>query len=187
MKIVLQISIVCFTCLLFTFSALAQNNTTSTSKVGHMNSQTFLEGLPEWQTAKKGFDTYMGMKKKMLEDMQMAVQTKAIDYQKRKEAGELSPAAEQKLVQEIQTQQADFEKAQQAAQADVDKKEAELTEPIRKKIQEALNTVARENNYTQIFDTSLGYVLYEDPTGDITPLVRAKLGLAASSGVSGNR
>ena len=110
MKIVLQISIVCFTCLLFTFSALAQNNTTSTSKVGHMNSQTFLEGLPEWQTAKKGFDTHMGMKKKMLEDMQMAVQTKAIDYQNRKEAGELSPAAEQKLVQEIQTQQADFEK-----------------------------------------------------------------------------
>lgn len=182
MKIVLQISIVCFTCLLLTFSALAQNNTTSTSKVGHMNSQTFLEGLPEWQTAKKSFDTYMGMKKKMLEDMQMAVQTKAIDYQKRKEAGELSPAAEQKLVQEIQTQQADFEKAQQAAQADVDKKEAELTEPIRKKIQDALNTVARENNYTQIFDTSLGYVLYEDPTGDITPLVRAKLGLAASNG-----
>ena len=187
MKNTVKLFVVSFFCTFFSFGIFAQNSNGNGYKVGHLNSQTFLEELPEWQTAKKGFDTYMGMKKKMLEDMQMAVQTKAIDYQKRKDAGSISPVEEQKLVQDIQTQQAEFEKATQVAQADVDKKEAELTEPIRKKINDALNAVARENNYTHIFDTSMGFVLYEDPAGDITPLVRAKLGLSTTSSVNGNK
>lgn len=176
-------------CAFFSFGTFAQNggSLANGSKIGHMDSQAFLEELPEWQTAKKGFDTYMGMKKKMLEDMQMAIQTRAVDYQKRKDGGAISPIEEQKLVQEIQTQQAEFEKATQAAQADVDKKEADLTEPIRKKINDALNAVARENNYTHIFDTSMGFVLYEDPAGDVTPLVRTKLGLPPTSSANGSK
>lgn len=176
-KIFFIVAICCAFCG-YTNTAWAQ---TAASKVGHLNSQTFLEGLPEWQTAKTAFDTYMGMKRKMLEDMQKQVQTLAQQYQQDRDAGKLSPISEQKMAQEIQAKQAAFEKASQDAQGEVDAKEAELTEPIRKKIQEAINAVSRENGYTQIFDVSLGFVLYQDPQSDITALVRTKMGLPAAA------
>ena len=59
-------------------------------------------------------------------------------------------------------------------------KETELFQPIFDAAKEAIETVAKENGYTYIIDESVGVLLYAGGD-DILPLVKTKLGIAASA------
>ena len=64
------------------------------------------------------------------------------------------------------------------AQEDIAKKQEELFIPIQQKLMDAIKAVGEEGKYTYIFDLTYPVVLYQG-TGseDITPLVKAKLGI----------
>jgi outer membrane protein len=49
--------------------------------------------------------------------------------------------------------------------------------PLLEKAQNAINQIAEENNYTYIFDISLGSIVYGQDSMDIMPLVKEKLGI----------
>ena len=68
-----------------------------------------------------------------------------------------------------------LEQQQQLAQQEVLKKEQDLTDPIRKKVTDAIAAVAKEKGYNYVIDTSLGVTLFENPNDDITPFVKDKL------------
>ena len=57
----------------------------------------------------------------------------------------------------------------------MEEKQLELAKPFQDKIQNAINAVAKEHQYTYIFDTQI--LLYYDGGDDVTPLVKKKLGL----------
>lgn len=145
-----------------------------TLKVGHLDQKAILQDIPEWKLAEKQFEDYMNMKKKMLEDKQKSLQAMVEDYQRRKQERNLSPKQEEELIVKIQTEEKNFQQLQAAAQDEVNSKEQELTAPIQKRLNEALKTVAREGNYTYIIDISEGFVIYQDPAGDVSALVLEK-------------
>lgn len=145
-----------------------------TLKVGHLDQKAILQNIPEWKLAEKQFEDYLNMKKKMLEDKQKSLQAMIADYETRKHLGNLSPKLEEELIVKIQTEEKNFQQLQATAQEEVNKKEQELTAPIQKRLNEALKAVAREGNYTYIIDVSEGFVIYQDPTGDVSPLVLEK-------------
>ena len=66
---------------------------------------------------------------------------------------------------------------QQTAEADLQKKEQSLLQPIIDKAKNAINEVAKEGSFTYILDSSVGVVLYSVESDDILPLVKKKLGL----------
>jgi outer membrane protein len=66
---------------------------------------------------------------------------------------------------------------QSTAQESLQKKQSELLEPMVKKAKKAIEDVAKEGSYKQVFDTSSGIVLYNDPADDIAALVKKKLGV----------
>jgi outer membrane protein len=74
--------------------------------------------------------------------------------------------------------QARIQDYQVKAEEDIQKKYNELTEPIIKKVQDAINAVAAEGKYTYVFDSTPGKaVLFSDGGEDILPMVKKNLGI----------
>ena len=80
------------------------------------------------------------------------------------------------LLKEEETKILQFE---QEMQAQLAAKREELLEPILAEVRTAIQTVAKDNGYSYIFDGSpgVGVLLYADVSTDVTPLVKARLGL----------
>ena len=57
------------------------------------------------------------------------------------------------------------------------KKEQELLEPILAKARTAIENVAKEGEFTYIFDSSMGSILYANESENVMSLVKNKLGL----------
>jgi outer membrane protein len=50
-------------------------------------------------------------------------------------------------------------------------------QPILDKVNEAIQSVAKEQGFHYIFDANSGVILYADESTDVTNLVKAKLGI----------
>ena len=61
----------------------------------------------------------------------------------------------------------------------VAKKREEKLKPILEKVNNAIQTVAKENGYLYVIDATAGTLLYADEANDLQNLVRTKLGLPA--------
>jgi len=66
---------------------------------------------------------------------------------------------------------------QQSAQQDIQRKQYDLQVPIIEKIQNAINSVGKENGFAYIFDVSQGSVIYTEGGEDVMALVKAELGI----------
>ena len=64
---------------------------------------------------------------------------------------------------------------QSGVQDDLEQKQYDLIKPFQDKLQTAINEVANEHKYSYIFDVQT--LLYFEGGEDITPLVKAKLGI----------
>ena len=100
--------------------------------------------------------------KVLLKNLEPVFATEVIRSSKEEEIMDL-----QNRIQEFQT------RAQQSLQ----KKEAEIMEPLIKKAKDAINEVAKANGYTYIFDSGAGALLYFPEGDDILPLVKVKMGI----------
>jgi len=79
--------------------------------------------------------------------------------------------------QELQDMEQRIGAANEKAQEDLAKLQDELLKPMVDRANGAVKAVAEEGNYTYIFDSSVGIVLYFDKGDDILNKVKAKLGI----------
>ena len=81
-------------------------------------------------------------------------------------------------MQELQENQQKIQNFQQMASQDLQKQQETLLAPISDKLQKAIQAVGAEGSFTYIYDLAIPVVVYHG-TGsqDITPLVKAKLGI----------
>jgi outer membrane protein len=75
--------------------------------------------------------------------------------------------AKQQLIQKLPT----------VYEEEMYEKQQLLMEPILKRLQTAVNEVAKEKGLNYIFDSGKGMLLYADTSDDITQDVKAKLGI----------
>jgi outer membrane protein len=75
---------------------------------------------------------------------------------------------------ELQKQSQELSGEQQKIQNDFAQKRQELSIPIQKKLQEAIESVAKENGYTYVMPREALIVM--PPANDLGPLVMKKLG-----------
>jgi outer membrane protein len=88
----------------------------------------------------------------------------------------MSQEENQKRALELQGFERNIGEAQQAAQQELSKKQAELFEPISKKAKEAIEKVAAAQGYDYVVDASPGSGVIVSKGKDLLPEVKQELG-----------
>lgn len=163
-----QIKLAVITLLLSVSSAFAQ-------KYGHINSNDLLLAMPERKQAEATLQEYAKQLDNQIKTMSGEYEAKVQDYQKQEAL--MTEVIKADKVKEINDLEDRIKTFQSTAQESLQKKEQELMQPMIAKAKKAIEDVAKENGYKYVFDTSAGFVLYSEPSDDILPLVKKKLGL----------
>jgi outer membrane protein len=144
-------------------------------KLGHINSTQLLSFMPETKNADSSLQKFGSSLENQLKTMSAEYDNKVADF-KSKESSMAEPIRDAK-VKEIGDLEGRIQDFQQSAQSSIQKKKEELYQPIIKKAEDAIHSVAKEKAYTYIFDSSVGVLLYSNDSEDIMPLVKQKLNL----------
>ncbi|PHR10670.1 MAG: outer membrane chaperone Skp [Aequorivita sp.] len=148
------------------------------SKVGAVDIDYILSKMPEMTTVQTQLETYG-------KQLDIDLNKKVDEYKKLAEAykaGEATFTAEVKKTKqtELLTLEADIQKFQQNGAKLMEIKQQEYLQPLYKKIGEALDKVAKAQNYTQVMQTSTDMV-YLDPNYDLTLPIITELGITITT------
>jgi len=130
--------------------------------------------MPGQEEINKQLESHVAGLETQLQTMQSEYETKITDYQATQAT--MSEIIRQTKEKEIMDLQQRIEAFNQQAQYEIQNKQLELTEPLIKKAQEAIQAVAKENGFTYIINGNEQIILYAGGT-DILPLVKKKLGI----------
>lgn len=146
------------------------------SKVGTIDVDFILSQMPEINTVQEEI-------KKYGESLDEQLQTKVNAYQEKLEDYNTNAASfTEEQVKEKQsaifTLEEDISKFRQNGMQLMRIREDELKRPLYTKIAEALDVIAKEQNFTQILNTSSNAnIVYLDPNFDVTLSVLKKMGI----------
>lgn len=146
-----------------------------TIKVGHINSNELLTSMPEKDSVQKEIETFANQLRERLDAMRKEYETKVAEFQGQQDV--MAPVIKESKIAEITELEKRIVAFQQTAETNLQKKEAELLQPIIDKAKTAIEEVAKENNYTYVLDSSGGMVLYSIDSDDILSLVKKKLNI----------
>ena len=156
------------TCVMFSTSLFAQ-------KFARINMQEIVMAMPEFEQMQKDVEAFSKELGEQLEAIQVEFNNKYAEYQKNRES--LSESVRNLKEQELQSLQQRYTDFQQIAQNDLEKKQAELFQPIHQKAMDAVKKISAAGGYTAVFDTTVQALAYynESTVADIAPAVRAEL------------
>ncbi len=144
------------------------------SKIAHINVSDLLAEMPEMKAAqaelKKLSETY----RVDIESSMTELKNKYTQYSN--EASSMSEEENQKRALELQGFEKNIGEAQQAAQQELAKKQAELFKPISDKAQAAIEKVATAQGYDYVIDATQGGGLIVAKGKDLLPEVKQELG-----------
>ena len=155
-------------CIGFILSAQAQ-------KFGYLNSNELLAMMPESIEMQEELQTYAKGLESQLSAMQAEYEKKVVEYQQNETS--YTDVIKEDKIREIESIQQRVVEFQKNARQSLSEKEAELFTPIRDKAMIAIDNVAKEGNYTFIFDSGSGSFLYAAESENVLSLVKSKLGL----------
>lgn len=146
----------------------------STLKIGVVDTNSIIQAHPDTQAAqtkiadasKKYEDEYA----KLGEEMK-----RMYDELTNMKEDEL-PAIRERKTREFQDYQMKVQNFEQSAQQDLQRMQQELLSPIMQKIKDAIESVGKEGSFSLIQE-SAAQLYFAAPVVDITPQVKAKLGL----------
>lgn len=155
-------------CVGFILSAQAQ-------KFGYLNSNELLAMMPESIEMQEELQTYAKGLESQLSAMQAEYEKKVVEYQQNETS--YTDVIKEDKIREIESIQQRVVEFQKNAQQSLSEKEAELFTPIRDRAMKAIDDVAKDGNYTFIFDSGSGSFLYAAESENVLSLVKSKLGL----------
>lgn len=145
-------------------------------KIGLVDTATVLQGMPDTQEAQKkvadASKKYEDEYAKLGEEMKRLYEE--LNNMDEKEL----PAIKERKIKEFQDYQAKVQNFEQSAQQDLQRMQQELLSPIFQKIKDAVESVGKEGGFGMIQDYNPQQTLYYGaPVVDVTPQVKAKLGI----------
>jgi len=162
--------------ILFSILLIGITGFVQAQKIGHIDSQELLSLMPETISAQQKLQTEAGQLEEALELMQVEYNKKLQDYYKK--ADSLPPLVRANREEELTDMMERVQNFQTNAETSLQEKQKQLFQPIMDKAQKAIDDVARENEFTYVFDLSSGSILYvSDTSQDLMPLVKTKLGI----------
>ena len=178
-----------FVTLFLMAASLTASAQTASAKFGYTNVNYILSVMPESKQVESDLGTYS----KQLENQ---LQAKAKDFEEKVRQYETAAATmtqetRQTRERELQTVQQQIQQFQQDAEGQLQQRQVKLLQPITEKISTAIEAVAKENNFTYIFNSDAGLgttqiLLYAPETDNVTDLVLKKLGVEPPANATGN-
>jgi len=147
----------------------------SAQKFGYVNLQEIVMAMPEKDTAQEQLQRISQDYSEQLEIMQVELNTGIQDYEKN--LATMSDAARKAAEKKLRDLQSRLQESYSEAQQIVQKKEAELMQPIIEKAQNAIKKVGVDNGYAAIFESTTLLYMDEKTMTDVTPLVKKALGI----------
>ena len=149
----------------------------SAQKFAYVNTQEILQALPEVKEANANIETFRNQLINLGQKKVETLRAKYAELEQKQAQGELSPKQIEIEAQKLKEDEMKIAQFEQESQQRILDKSEELLKPIRDKVQNAIDDVAKENGYTYIFDASLGFILYAEDSANASGKVKAKLGL----------
>ncbi|MDO1448812.1 OmpH family outer membrane protein [Rhodocytophaga aerolata] len=166
--------------LFFIFGIGSIANAQTAVKIGYVDSRAVSDKLPEVKQAYAQLSEFQKQKQNELQKEEEAFQKEVEKYQQDGQGMDAAMRASKE--RELQAKNEQLQLKATNAQADIQKRQQTIFDPIEKRIQEAITAVANENGYTYVLAKE---VLLHSPAGDdISDLVAKKL--LASSPTSNN-
>ncbi|NAS13924.1 OmpH family outer membrane protein [Poritiphilus flavus] len=144
------------------------------SKVAHINVTDLLAEMPEMKSAQAELKKLQETYRADIESSMTELKNKYTQYQS--EASAKSKEENEKRAIELQGFEKNIGEAQQAAQQELAKKQAELFEPISKKAMAAIEKVAASQGFDYVIDATQGGGLIVAKGPDLLPAVKQELG-----------
>lgn len=170
---------------LFAFTAQAQDNV----KIGFVDTDYILTQMPEAKQIQSELQAYQRQLMNKINATMQGFQQQYQQYQQ--SAGTMTEQARQEKEAELQELQQQIQQDQQQAQISLQRKEAELLEPVYEKIQNNIDKVAEANNYSHIFSSNIAgnpVLLYvkNQEQADISDMVLEAMGITPASPSEGS-
>ena len=161
----------CTLALLLTLTTLS----VQAQKYGYINSQAILVEMPEVKVMQSNLENLQTMMQKKGKQKLESYQAKRKAAAEKEQLGQMTPVEKQQVLEELGKLEEEIVALEQQMVTDIQKKEAEELQPIYDKINSAIKAVAEEQGFAMIFEA--GTLLYADEGTDVSPMVKAKLGM----------
>ena len=165
------------TVLLISVGVFGLSTVANAQKIGFISADEIIQLMPEAATVQTQLDQYQRSLYQNAQDKQTALNEAIQKFVK--DSATMSASLKEVKRSDLQKQSQELAGEQQRIQNDFEQKRQELSIPIQKKLQAAIEEVAKENGYTYVMPKEALIVM--PPTNDLGPLVIKKLGLKAPS------
>jgi len=147
-------------------------------KFGYVNTMEILYALPEVSNVESQYADYAAQNKKLYEEMQAEAQKQYELFQTMMQDPNATEAKKKMQLEIVQGLEQRLQTAQVTIQQDMAQKEQQLMQPLKEKVQKAIEAVGKKNNFLMVFDLYSDAIAYKsDKAIDITPLVKKELNI----------
>ncbi len=163
--------------LLFFVLLLSFSNISAQLKIGYVDSEAIMDQLPDAQDAQKSIDVQIDKWDKEIKELHQKWKDKYDEYERSKLIMSKQKKAEmEKQLIALEQDVANYKQDKYGANGKLFKLQEELMKPIQNQIFNAIDEVAKEEDFDFIFDRSGDLIfLYAKEKYDVTPLVLSKL------------
>ena len=162
-------------CCFFAFGAQAQ------IKIGYTNVELVLQYMPETKAVNMTLQTYENKLKEQLDTKQKYARTRLEEYMDLKKKNAVSPSQDTVYQRELQKLDDEINNFVADAEQKIGTKREELLVPVLEKLQNSIETVAKESGYSYILNqttsTGVSTILYGPEENDITEMLLKKLNI----------
>lgn len=159
--------------LLLLANALLLVNFVKAQKMAHLNLDSLINKMPETKSTREIIDKFRKDLELEIINLQTEFETKAQEFQEKENT--FSESVKQSKITGLQQMQKRVEDFKNTANAEIQKKYSVMTAPIVEKAKKGIESVAKENGYKYVLDTSIGNVLYSESSEDIYAIVLKKI------------
>jgi len=149
----------------------------SQSKIGHINSEQIMQGLPEAQDAQRSLDNMQSQWETEWQKMKSEWKKKLDEYDKKKLIlTDQARATQERELRDLEQNIADYGNKKFGQNGELFQKQNEVMKPIQNKIFKVLEDLAKEDGYDYVFDKSGEILLlYANDKDDLTQKVLQRM------------
>ncbi|MFQ3296488.1 MAG: outer membrane protein [Polaribacter sp.] len=162
------------TLLLIAVFTLSVAGATNAQKIGHVDYQRVIDNMPETRALTVTLEKLGKSYQSEIEGLKKKLEAKVQKYTA--EQATQTETTNKQRAQEVQTDKARFDQAQQAAYQEMQKRQAQDLEPIVKKAEIAIESIAAAKGILYVFDAKS---LIVKKGTDLYDAAKTKLGLLA--------
>lgn len=145
-------------------------------KYGYVDTNKLLIEMPSIKAADSELETFQTQLVSQGQTMVTSFENAYNIYVEAVNTRTLSQVQMQQREMELQKQQQTIQQYEQEMQQKILKKREDLYQPILDQVKQKIEAYGKANNFTMIFDTSMGAMLYVDKAQDLTAILKTELG-----------